>query len=177
MTEPTPQKIRLQIEELVQKYKPQEFRVEINAHQKAYALDDELRNWLAGYGVRLDAHFTGKNKWDTTFGVASMSTLFGTIRDGEFQKNNILEIPSSEGSEGIKALTQQLLTWKPETKGKTDTVMALWFAVIRIRELMQSSSRTAQYVNNRWATRSQIERRGAINLDEAFHDQWQDIYG
>ena len=106
-----------------------------------------------------------------------MSTLFGTIRDGEFQKNNILEIPSSEGSEGIKAWTQQLLTWKPETKGKTDTVMALWFAVIRIRELMQSSSRTAQYVNNRWATRSQIERRGAINLDEAFHDQWQDIYG
>ena len=177
MSEPTPQKIRLQIEELVQKYKPQEFRVEINAHQKAYALDDELRNWLAGYGVRLDAHFTGKNKWDTTFGVASMSTLFGTVRDGEFQKNNILEIPSSEGSEGIKALTQQLLTWKPETKGKTDTVMALWFAVIRIRELMQSSSRTAQYVNNRWATRSQMERRGSINLDEAFHDQWQDIYG
>jgi hypothetical protein len=60
MTEPTPQKIRATIEELVIKYKPQEFRVEINAHQKAYSLDDELRNWLAGYGVRLDAHFTGK---------------------------------------------------------------------------------------------------------------------
>jgi len=177
MAEPTPQKIRATIEDLVERYKPQEFRVEINAHQKAYSLDDELRNWLAGYGVRLDAHFTGKNKWDTSFGVASMSTLFGTVRDEKFQKNNIIELPSSEGSEGIKALTQQLLTWKPETRGKTDCVMALWFTVIRIRELMQQNTRAIQYVGNRWATRAQKEQRGSINLDEAFHEQWQDIYG
>jgi hypothetical protein len=177
MSEPTPQKIRACIEELVQKYRPQEFRVEINAHQKAYSLDDELRNWLAGYGVRLDAHFTGKNKWDTSFGVASMSNLFGTIRDEKFQKNNIIELPSSEGSEGIKALTQQLLTWKPDTKGKTDTVMALWFAIIRIRELMQNNSNTSRYLNNRWATKAQTNNRYSINLDDAFADQWHDIYG
>ena len=177
MAEPTPQKIRATIEDLVQRYKPQEFRVEINAHQKAYSLDDELRNWLAQYGVRLDAHFTGKNKWDTSFGVASMSNLFGTVRDEKFQKNNIIELPSSDGSEGIKALTQQLLTWKPDTKGKTDCVMAMWFAVIRIRELMQQNTRAIQYVGNRWATRAQKEQRGSINLDEAFHEQWQDIYG
>jgi hypothetical protein len=177
MTEPTPQKIRACIEELVIKYKPQEFRVEINAHQKAYSLDDELRNWLAGYGVRLDAHFTGKNKWDTSFGVASMSNLFGTIREEKFQKNNLIELPSSEGSEGIKALTQQLLTWKPNTKGKTDTVMALWFAVIRIRELMQNNSNTSKYLSNRWATKAQMNNRYAINLDDAFAEQWHDIYG
>ena len=177
MEDPTPQKIRATIEELVQKYKPQEFRVEINAHQKAYALDDELRNWLAQYGVRLDAHFTGKNKWDTSFGVASMSNLFGTERDGKHQRNNIIELPSSEGSEGLKALTQQLLTWKPETRGKTDTVMALWFAVIRARELMQQASKTSQYLNNRWATRQQMNSRVAVNLDDAFADQWQELYG
>ena len=177
MEEPTPQKIRATIEELVTKYRPQEFRVEINAHQKAYSLDDDLRNWLAAYGVRLDAHFTGKNKWDTSFGVASMSNLFGTIREDKFQKNNILELPSSEGSEGIKALTQQLLTWKPETRGKTDTVMALWFAVIRIRELMQISSRTSQYATNRWATRAQMDQRVAVNLDEMFAEQWQENFG
>jgi hypothetical protein len=177
MEDPTPQKIRATIEELVQKYHPQEFRVEINAHQKAYALDDELRNWLAQYGVRLDAHFTGKNKWDTSFGVASMSNLFGTERDGKHQRNNIIELPSSEGSEGLKALTQQLLTWKPETRGKTDTVMALWFAVIRARELMQQASRTSQYLNNRWATKAQMNTRVAINLDDAFAEQWQEQYG
>jgi hypothetical protein len=177
MEDPTPQKIRATIEELVQKYHPQEFRVEINAHQKAYALDDELRNWLAQYGVRLDAHFTGKNKWDTSFGVASMSNLFGTERDGKHQRNNIIELPSSEGSEGLKALTQQLLTWKPETRGKTDTVMALWFAVIRARELMQQASKTSSYLNNRWATRAQMNTRVAINLDDAFAEQWQEQYG
>jgi hypothetical protein len=177
MEDPTPQKIRATIEELVQRYHPQEFRVEINAHQKAYALDDELRNWLAQYGVRLDAHFTGKNKWDTSFGVASMSNLFGTERDGKHQRNHIIELPSSEGSEGLKALTQQLLTWKPETRGKTDTVMALWFAVIRARELMQQASRTSQYLNNRWATRAQMNTRVAVNLDDAFAEQWQEQYG
>ena len=177
MEDPTPQKIRATIEELVLKYKPQEFRVEINAHQKAYALDDELRNWLATHGVRLDAHFTGKNKWDTSFGVASMSNLFGTERDGKFQNNNIIELPSSEGGEGLKALTQQLLTWKPETRGKTDTVMALWFAVIRIRELMQQASKTSQYLTNRWATRAQMDSRYAVNLDDAFAEQWQEQYG
>jgi hypothetical protein len=177
MEDPTPQKIRATIEELVQKYHPQEFRVEINAHQKAYALDDELRNWLAQYGVRLDAHFTGKNKWDTSFGVASMSNLFGTERDGKHQRNNIIELPSSENSEGLKALTQQLLTWKPETRGKTDTVMALWFAVIRARELMQQASRTSSYLNNRWATRAQMNTRVAVNLDDAFAEQWQEQYG
>ena len=177
MSEPTPQKIRATIEELVQKYKPQELRVEINAHQKAYSLDDELRNWLASYGVRLDAHFTGKNKWDTSFGVASMSTLFGTVREEKFQRNNIIELPSSENSEGIKALTQQLLTWKPDTRGKTDCVMALWFAIIRCRELMQNANRGASHAYNRCATRSQKDRRGSINLDEAFAEQWQETYG
>jgi hypothetical protein len=177
MSEPTPQKIRATIEELTIKYKPQEFRVEINADQNAYSLDDDLRNWLAAYGVRLDAHFTGKNKWDTSFGVASMSNLFGTERDGKFQSNNIIELPSSEGSEGIKALTQQLLTWKPETRGKTDTVMALWFAVIRLRELMQQSSRVSNYATNRWATRAQMSNRYGVNLDNAFAEQWQEQYG
>jgi hypothetical protein len=176
MSEPTPQKIRDQIEELTLKYSPQEFRVEINAHQKAYSLDDDLRNWLAVHGVRLNSHFTGKNKWDTSFGVASMATLFGSVYDDKHQGNNIIELPSSEGSEGIKALVQQLLTWKPDTRGKTDCVMALWFAVIRAREMMQQSSSINYFANNRWATRAQRDRRIVVNLDEAYADQWQQIY-
>jgi len=177
MAEPTPQKIRQAIEDFTLAYKPQEFRVEINAHQKAYSLDDDLRNWLASHGVRLNSHFTGKNKWDTNFGVASMSTLFGTSRDGKFQKNNILELPSTESSEGLKALVQQLITWKPDTRGKTDCVMALWFGVIRCREFMQQNSNVQRWANNRWATRAQKERRISINLDEAFAEQWQQTYG
>jgi len=176
MTEPTPAKIQTLIEEWVEKYKPQELRIEINAHQKAYALDDNLRNFLASYGCQLNSHFTGKNKWDTSFGVASMATLFGNTRDGRFQDNNLIELPSNEGSEGLKALVQQLITWKPDTRNPTDCVMALWFAIIRIRELMQRSSKVGQFAQNRWATQAQINQRQSINLDEAFSDQWSQQY-
>jgi hypothetical protein len=177
MTEPTPQKIQDLIEEWVEKYKPQELRIEINAHQKAYALDDNLRNYLAAHGCQLNSHFTGKNKWDVSFGVASMASLFGNTRDGRFQDNNIIELPSNEGSEGLKTLVQELITWKPDTRNPTDCVMALWFAIIRIRELMQQSTRIGNYASNRWATRAQMSQRAAINLDEAIADQWQQTYG
>jgi hypothetical protein len=177
MTEPTPQKIQDLIEEWVEKYKPQELRIEINAHQKAYALDDNLRNYLAAHGCQLNSHFTGKNKWDVSFGVASMATLFGNTRDGRFQDNNIIELPSNEGSEGLKTLVQELITWKPDTRNPTDCVMALWFAIIRIRELMQQSTRIGNYATNRWATRAQMSQRTAINLDEAIADQWSQQYG
>jgi hypothetical protein len=177
MTDTTPQRIRDLIEEWVIKYKPQEIRIEINAHQKAYALDDDLRNWLAAHGCSLNSHFTGKNKWDTGFGVASMASLFGTTRDSRFQDNNLIELPSNEGSEGLKSLVQQLITWKPDTKNPTDTVMALWFAIIKVRELMQQSSYATKFANNRWATRAQKDKRYGINLDEAFAEQWQETYG
>ena len=177
MTDPTPQKIQNLIEEWVPKYKPQELRIEINAHQKAYALDDNLRNYLAQYGCQLNSHFTGKNKWDVGFGVASMASLFGSVRDGRHQDNGIIELPSNEGSEGLKTLVQELITWKPDTKNPTDCVMALWFAIIRIRELMQQSSRVGQYQQNRWATRAQMASRGSLNLDEAFAEQWSQTYG
>jgi len=177
MGEPTPQKIRNTIEELVERYRPNELRVEINAHQKGYALDDDLRNWLAQYGCDLKPHFTGKNKWDINLGVASMSNFFGTLREGKFQNNNSIEFPSTDGSEGMKALLQQLMTWRPNTKGKTDCVMALWFAVLRVQELMQAASFTNRYKENRWATKAQLSKRQSVNLDAAYQEQWQDMYG
>ncbi len=84
---------------------------------------------------------------------------------------------SNEGSEGLKALVQQLITWKPETRNATDCVMALWFAVIKVRELMQKGSKLTQYTNNRWATRQQRQQRYSINLDDAIAEQWQETYG
>jgi hypothetical protein len=176
MSDPSPQKENALIKEWVEKFRPQEFRVEINAHQKYYAMDTELRQYLATFGCQLNSHFTGKNKWDVGFGVASMATLFGSTKDGRFQDNNIIELPSNEGSEGLKSLVQQLIIWKPDTKNPTDCVMALWFAVILCRELMQTSSRVGQYQTNRWATRAQMSGRTSLNLDEAFAEQWVDIY-
>jgi len=177
MESPNPQKIRATIEDLVQRYSPNELRVEINAHQKAYDLDTDLRNWLAQYGCKLQPHFTAKNKWDTNHGVASMSTMLGTIRDGKFQNDNLIEFPSTDGSEGLKALIQQLITWKPNTRGKTDCVMAMWFAFLKCREMMQQGSVTMKYAQNRWATRAQMSQRGIVNLDVALQQQWEEQFG
>ena len=177
MTEPTPRKITTLLEEWITKYKPQELRIEINAHQKAYVLDDVLNEYCQTHGVQLKPHYTSKNKWDSNFGVASMASLFGTIHDNRFQDNNLIELPSNEGSEGLKTLVQQLITWKPDTRNPTDCVMALWFAIIRIRELMQQSGIGVKYQQNRWATRAQRSSRGSINLDDAYSAQWNENYG
>jgi hypothetical protein len=166
MQDPTPQKIEKLIEEWVDKYQPQELRIETNAHQKAYALDDNLRSYLATNGVRFSSQFTGKNKWDTSFGVAAMSGLFGTMRNGAHNDDNLLEMPSQDGSEGIKALVQQLITWRPDTKGKTDCVMALWFCELRAREIIGSSQFGQTHIQNRWATRRQLNNRYTVNVSD-----------
>jgi len=172
MKEPTPQKIRALIEDWVTRYHPVELRVEINAFQKAFALDEELKTWLVSRGTQLKEHFTGKNKWDTSFGVASMSGLFGSVRDGKHQEDNLIELPSHESNEHVKALIQQLITWKPDTKGPTDLVMALWFCEIRAQEMMRQTSFLQNHNYNRWATRKTLSTRGVINLDDAAAEQY-----
>jgi hypothetical protein len=166
MQDPNPQKIQKLIEDWVGKYKPQEIRIETNAHQKAYALDDDLRMFLANSGVRFSSQFTGKNKWDTSFGIAAMSGLFGTMRNGLHNDDNLIEIPSQDGSEGIKALIQQLITWRPDTKGKTDCVMALWFCELRAREIITNSRINQTHMENRWVTRKQAQSQFIVNVND-----------
>ena len=166
MKDPSPRKIQQLIEDWVTKFNPQELRIETNAHQKAYALDDDLRTYLASAGVRFSSQFTGKNKWDTSFGVAAMSGLFGTVRNGQHQKDNLLELPSQDLSEGIKSLIQQLITWKPDTKGKTDCVMALWFCELRAKEIIGNASINQSYLSNKWVTRKQMDTRYVVNVND-----------
>lgn len=165
MADPTPGKIRALLDDWVKKYHPNEVRVEINAFQKAFALDEDLRQWLSGAGVQFREHFTGKNKWDTNFGVASMSGLFGTLRDGKFQQDNLIELPMSD-NEDVKALINQLITWKPDTRSPTDLVMALWFCEIRAKEMLNQGTYLKNHLQNRYATRANVASRGSINLDE-----------
>ena len=170
MNEPTPAKIRSLIEEWVQIYRPSELRIEINAFQKAFSLDDDLRQWLASRGTALREHFTGRNKWDVGFGVAGMSSLFGTMRDGKFVGDNLIELPDNS-NEHTKALVNQLITWKADTRGPTDCVMALWFCEIRAKELIQQGRNITSFANNRWATRRNLSNQGVVNLDEMYSDQ------
>jgi hypothetical protein len=175
MAESTPQKIDSLIKEWVEEYKPQELRIEINAYQKAFSLDNELRMWLASRGTALREHFTSKNKWDVNFGVAAMSSLFGSMRDGKFNKDNLIELPDNS-NEHVKALVNQLITWKADTKGPTDCVMALWFCEIRAKELIQQSNFRTAHANNKWATRRNVAMQGIVNLDEMAMETLSGLY-
>ena len=173
MKDPTPQKVQELIETWVEKYQPQELRIEINAHQKAYSLDLDLQQYLASHGVKFSSQFTGKNKWDTSFGVAAMSGLFGSVRNGTHQDDNLIELPSQDGSEGIKALIQQLITWRPDTRGPTDCVMALWFCELRAKEIISNARINQSHLNNRWATRRQLESRYVMNVNDYEFSQYE----
>jgi len=147
-------------------YQPTEWIVEKNAFQSFLTQDEGIRQNLASRGVLLREHHTGSNKWDSGFGVASMSTLFGTKQhDGKHHRDNLIHLPSDQ-TENIKALIEQLITWSPTTKGKTDMVMALWFCEIRAREMLNQGMHKTHHMKNPFLSRSEIGKRTVINIDE-----------
>jgi len=166
ITKPSPQAIRDLITTFTEKYKPSEWMVERNAFQGYLTQDENLRQWLASRGVLLREHTTSRNKWDVGFGVAAMASLFGSVEsNGKHHRDNLMHLPSDR-HEGIRLLIDQLVTWSPETKNKTDLVMALWFCEIRAREICQFGEYGGKFVHNEFLTRADAEKRQVINLDE-----------
>lgn len=165
----TPDQIRELIYDWTSKYNVAEWRVEKNAFQSMLTQDREVREYLAASGSVLREHFTGANKHDVDFGVASMTTLFAGWQD----KLQLIELPSTHSSESVKALIEQLVTWHPAAPKtqKTDCVMALWFAELGCRDritAMSSYSRT--HVRNPFATRWDVSNRLSVNLSEVERD-------
>jgi len=166
ITRPTPAAIRQIIFDWTALYQPTEWIVEKNAFQSFLTQDEGIRQNLASRGVLLREHHTGSNKWDSGFGVASMSTLFGTKQfDGKHHRDNLIHLPSDQ-TENIKALIEQLITWSPTTKGKTDMVMALWFCEIRAREMLNQGMHKTHHMKNPFLSRAEIGKRTVINIDE-----------
>ena len=166
ITRPTPAAIRQIIFDWTALYQPTEWIVEKNAFQSFLTQDEGIRQNLASRGVLLREHHTGSNKWDSGFGVASMSTLFGTKQfDGKHHRDNLIHLPSDQ-TENIKALIEQLITWSPTTKGKTDMVMALWFCEIRAREMLNHGLHQKHHMKNPFLSRYEVGKRTVINIDE-----------
>ena len=171
ITKPSPQQIRDIIINWTQLYSPSEWIIEKNAFQAFLTQDEGIRQYLASRGVILREHHTGGNKWDAGFGVASMSTLFGTKQsDGKHHRDNLIHLPSDQ-SEMIKALIEQLITWTPTTKGKTDLVMALWFCEIRAREMLNYGQYATHHMKNPFLSRAEMGRRVVVNIDEMLAEQ------
>lgn len=153
------------IKELTVKYGVNEWRIEKNAMNLMVTQNREIKTFLGSRGCLLREHFTGKNKWDADFGVASMSMLF----EGYERNENLIHIPSRSNSEATKMLIEQLTTWEPlppgvKNKKKTDLVMALWFAEIRARELIGETDNVF-HVGNEYQSPRDRERSVTIDLD------------
>jgi hypothetical protein len=176
MTSPTPAAIRSLIREWTDTYHPHTVIVESNAFQLFLTQDEEIRNFLATRGINYRPHYTGNNKQDPEFGVASLAPLFGSVikRDGlnnnfKHAGDNLIELPDSSKNEHVKKLIEQLVTWQPGKQGKQlkmDAVMALWFCEIVAREILIASTNVPNFMANEFATRSDMEGRYIINLDD-----------
>ncbi len=97
-----------------------------------------------------------------------MATLF----DGHEKGNNLIRLPRAT-SESVKALIEQLTTWEPTPPGvksrkKTDCVMALWFAEIAARDIMNNLGSTVNIQNEFMSAR---DRRENVMIDLEFAHQ------
>jgi len=167
MPAPTPAAIRELIFSWTERYQPKVWVIEKNAFQLFLTQDEEINNFLATRGIRLVQHYTGANKMDAEFGVASMAPLFGSSdATGKHLKNNLLELPRTD-NEHIKALIEQLITWSAGTKNKQDGPMALWFAETQMRSYInQSGVYGGSWVKNPFLTPNDLRKRQVVNLEE-----------
>lgn len=141
---PTKDQLVKKMQEVTEHYDVDEWRVEKTGLLQFFTQDSAMRQWFNTRGVRFTEHTTGKNKWDSAFGVSSLANLFGEYDKswdnpgGEWREiaPPLFEMPR-HNTDGVKALVHQLITWTPEldpAKIPCDMVMALWFAEIGARE-------------------------------------------
>jgi hypothetical protein len=162
----TPEAMREMIRSWTERYKIIEWRIERNGFQGFLVHDREINEFCAARGTVIRPHFTGQNKHDADFGVASMTTLFNGWED----KRQLIELPSTHGNEAAKSLVEQLVTWHPDApkNQKTDIVMALWFAELACRDrVMLASNYTRTHVNNPFLTKWDRDQQRTVSLLEA----------
>lgn len=161
MPSPSPQQIKSLIRTWTEKYNPNCWVIEKNAFQLYLTRDEEIRNYLANRGVAMMEHYTGQNKIDPDFGVASVAPLFD---------EGLIELPSSHNSEGVKALIEQLITWVPGVKGKDlkmDLPMALWFAELKARTMVeQHTMKAISHRRSRYLPKYRQGRQNVVYLDD-----------
>lgn len=166
MRAPSPQAIRDIIQHWTDKYQPSCWIVEKNAFQLFLTRDEQIRQYLANRGVSLVEHYSSNNKLDPDFGVASLAPLF---------TERMIELPSSHNSEGVKALVEQLITWRPGAKGKDlvqDLPMALWFAEIKAREVVASrTARANSHANSKYVPRYRRGAQQVVRIDDWLRSQ------
>ena len=167
------------IEQIVPAYEIHEIVIETNAYASWLMHDERITRFCRDRGVRLMPHFTQHNKVDPDFGVATMSTLFGSTRrqdDGHGNAtgqerhagDNVIHLPDPDASPGVKALIDQLLTWLPGKRGgvlRQDGPMALWFAELRARAYLLGNDGPPQtHIKNKYLSPRRARHRATIPI-------------
>lgn len=175
MTGPTPAKIRELIQEWTELYQPHEWVVESNAFQLFLTQDEEIQAYLANKGIPMVSHYTGNNKADPEFGVASLAPLFGTVEKDEHHNrihkgDNLISLPSTSHCAGSRMLCDQLVVWDPQIAPKhrkQDTIMALWFAELRARRVLnQARDQQQHFYSSPFTPQRDVDRQAVVSLDQ-----------
>ena len=185
ITAPTPAAIRTLIYEWSDRYKPNVVIVESNAFQLFLTKDEQIREFLANRGIAYRPHFTGNNKTDPDFGVASLAPLFGSLVEMEgktkgmkYAGDALIELPATS-NESVKKLVEQLITWVPNVRGsklKMDTVMALWFCETVAREVLFQGAQAQNFYDDEFVSMFDDDARYIIDLDQLQQEQFEDVY-
>ena len=171
---PTPAYIRDLIKEVSVTYNVNEWVIEQNAFQLFLVFDEDIQSWCRMRGIKITPHYTGKNKQDPDFGVASVAPLFGGLKRiaegagrADHDGKNLIELPDPDSSPAVKLLIEELVSWQPGFSGKQlrqDGPMALWFFELRAREALGFGQRKSSgfVSNNPYLTRGDANNRVVI---------------
>ena len=159
-----PRQVRELVQEWTIRYGVMEWRIEENGLNKYISQDETLVRWCRGRGVGVFGHQTGTNKWDPQFGVATLANLFR----GYETDTNMIELPARRDHQGIQTLVTELISWYPTPSKakmpKQDTVMALWFADLRARNIADEWDQTT-HLESRYRTSRDEERQVTFDVD------------
>ena len=155
-------------------YGIQHLVIEQNAYASWLIHDERITAYCRDKGIRMIPHFTGRQKQDPDFGVPSLAPLFGGIKrhvDGgrpDHDGNNLIELPDPDMSPGIKALIEQLIAWQPKKNARQlrmDGPMAMWFAELVARTIINSGERKTSFIDNPYLSRGDRAERRVIPVD------------
>ena len=157
------------IEELTPLYGITEWVVEAQGYSNWLYHDERVMDYCRQRGIKISPHYTGRNKVDPDFGVASMESLFGSLSPEtaggklKHNKDNIIHLPDPDSSQGVKALIDQLIIWVPGKSGsklRQDGPMALWFAETRARLYVSGGDHPLPaFVSNKYLSRRAASRQ------------------
>jgi phosphopantothenoylcysteine synthetase/decarboxylase len=82
----------------------------------------------------------------------------------EEPKCNLMVLSYNGTHRATRELIEQLIRWEPQSTGKTDLVMALWFADLGCRKQLVQSRNT--HMPSRWTSRAGMAQRQVVHLQD-----------